>query len=67
MVYRAKCTHSIATLEIVMNLNDYTFVKDCHDKYIEVDNEDLACQIELIEDTMVKLSLQTMRLKDMIG
>lgn len=67
MVYRAKCTHIIATLENVMNFKNYTFVKDCQDKYIEVKDEDLAQQIELIEETTVKLSLQTMRLKDLIS
>lgn len=66
MVFRAKCTHIISTLENVMNFKNYTFVKDCQDTYIEVGNEDLACQIELIETTTVKLSLQIMRLKDII-
>ena len=50
-----------------MNFNNYSFVKDCQDTYIEVGNEDLACQIELLEETTVKLSLQVMRLKDIIG
>lgn len=50
-----------------MNFKNYTFVKDCQDKYIEVSNEDLANQIELIEITTVKLSLQTMRLKELLG
>lgn len=67
MVYRAKCTHIISTLENVMNFKNYTFVKDCQDTYIEVGNEDLASQIELLEETTVKLSLQVMRLKDIIG
>lgn len=50
-----------------MNIDNYNIVTDCHDKYIEVGNEDLANQIELLEESTVKLSLQTMRLKDMIG
>ena len=47
-----------------MNFENYVFVHCCQDTYIEVGNEDLASQIELIEETTVKLSLQTMRLKD---
>lgn len=49
-----------------MNFENYAFVHDCQDTYIEVGNEDLASQIELLEETTVKLSLQIMRLKDMI-
>lgn len=67
MVYRAKCTHIISTLENRMNFKNYTFVKDCQDTYIEVKSSYLADQIELIEETTVKLSLQTMRLDDLLG
>lgn len=67
MVYRAKCTHIISTLENRMNFKNYTFVKDCQDTYIEVESSYLADQIELIEQTSVKLSLQIMRLDDILG
>lgn len=67
MVYRAKCTHIIAVLENMINFKCYYFVKDCQDTYIEVSNEDLAEQIELLEETTVKVQLQTMRLKDLFG
>ena len=49
-----------------MNFENYTFVHGCNDTYIEVSNEDLTSQIELLEETTVKLSLQIMRLKDII-
>ena len=49
-----------------MDIKNYNFVKDCQDTYIEVGNEDMARQIELIEDTTAILSLQTMRLKDIL-
>ncbi len=67
MVYRAKCTHIISTLEGMINFRNYNFVKDCQDTYIEVCDEDLAEQIELLEETTVKIQLQTMRLKDLFG
>lgn len=50
----------------MMNFRNYTFVKDSKDTYIEVSDEDVASQIELIEDTTVILSLQVMRLKDFL-
>lgn len=50
-----------------MNFKNYTFIKDCQETYIEVGNEDLACQIELLEETTVKLILQIMRLIDILG
>lgn len=65
MVYRAKCTHIISVLENMINFKCYNFVKDCQDTYIEVSNEDLAEQIDLLEETTVKVQLQTMRLKDL--
>ena len=66
MVYRSKCTHIIPTLKNLINLKNYTFVHGCQDTYIEVSNEDLASLIELLEETTVKLSLQIMRLNDII-
>ena len=66
MVYRAKCTHIIPTLKNLMNFENYAFAHDCQDTYIEVGNEDLASLIELLEETTVKLSLQIMRLNDII-
>lgn len=67
MVYRAKCTHIISTLENMINFKNYNFVKDCQDTYIEVSSLDLAKQIVLLEETTVKIQLQTMRLKDLFG
>ena len=67
MIYRAKCTHVISTLEGMINFKNYNFVKDCQDTYIEVANEDLAEQIELLEETTMKIGLQILRLKDMLG
>ena len=46
MVYRAKITRILSTIETLYNLNKYTIVTDNKDSYIEVDNEDEA---ELIE------------------
>lgn len=67
MVYRAKCTHIISVLENMINFKCYNIVKDCQYTYIEVSSEDLAEQIELLEETTVKIQLQTMRLKDLFG
>ena len=46
MVYRAKMTRILSTIETLYNLKKYTIVQDSKDSYIEVDNEDEA---ELIE------------------
>lgn len=67
MIYRAKCTHVIRTLESMINFKNYNLVKDCQDTYIEVANEELAEQIELLEETTMKIGLQILRLKDMLG
>ena len=67
MVYRAKCTHIISTLEGMINFRNYNFVKACQDTYIEVCDKDLAEQIELLEETTMKIGLQILRLKDMLG
>lgn len=52
-------------VESRINTNDNCIVRDCQDSYIEVDTEDLAEQIELIEKTQVTLNLQIMRLNDL--
>lgn len=52
-------------VESRINTNDNCIVRDCQDLYIEVDTEDLAEQIELIEKTQVTLNLQIMRLNDL--
>lgn len=49
-----------------MNFENYAFAHGRQDIYIEVGNEDLARQIELLEETTVKLSLQITRLIDII-
>ena len=67
MIYRAKCTHVLDVLYRVIDLSSYKLVKECQDTFIEVCNEDLAKQIELLEETTVKVKLQAMRLKDMFG
>lgn len=65
MKYRAKCTHIMPIVESRINTNVNNIVRDCQDSYIEVDTEDLAEQIELIEKTQVTLNLQIMRLNDL--
>lgn len=67
MVYRAKCTHVLETLSEMIDLSSYNIVRDCQDAYIEVSNEELAEQIELLEETTMKIGLQVLRLKDMLG
>lgn len=52
-------------VESRINTNVNNIVRDCQDSYIEVDTEDLAEQIELIEKTQVTLNLQIMRLNDL--
>jgi hypothetical protein len=67
MVYRAKITKIVAYIDTVYSLNCYDRVKDCQDIYIEVPSEEEAEQIELINDTQVRLNLQKMRLEDLIN
>lgn len=67
MVYRAKITKIVAYIDTVYSLNCYDRVKDCQDIYIEVPTEEEAEQIELINDTQVRLNLQKMRLEDLIN
>lgn len=54
-------------IDTVYSLNKYDRVKDCQDIYIEVPTEEEAKQIELINETQVKLFLQKMRLEELIG
>lgn len=67
MVYRAKITQIVSYIDTVYSLNKYNRVKDCQDIYIEVPTEEEARQIELINETQVKLFLQKMRLEQLIG
>lgn len=67
MVYRAKITQIVSYIDTVYSLNKYNRVKDCQDIYIEVPTEEEAKQIELINETQVKLFLQKMRLEQLIG
>lgn len=67
MVYRAKITQIVSYIDTVYSLNKYDRVKDCQDFYIEVPTEEEAKQIELINETQVKLFLQKMRLEELIG
>lgn len=67
MVYRAKITKIVSYIDTVYSLNKYDRVKDCQDIYIEVPTEEEARQIELINETQVKLFLQKMRLEELIG
>lgn len=67
MVYRAKITRIVSYIDTVYSLNKYNRVKDCQDIYIEVPTEEEAMQIELINETQVKLFLQKMRLEELIG
>lgn len=67
MVYRAKITQIVSYIDTVYSLNKYNRVKDCQDIYIEVPTEEEAEQIELINETQVKLFLQKMRLEELIG
>lgn len=67
MVYRAKITQIVSYIDTVYSLNKYDRVKDCQDVYIEVPTEEEAEQIELINETQVKLFLQKMRLEELIG
>lgn len=67
MVYRAKITQIVSYIDTVYSLNKYNRVKDCQDLYIEVSTEEEAKQIELINETQVKLFLQKMRLEQLIG
>lgn len=67
MVYRAKITQIVSYIDTVYSLNKYDRVKDCQDVYIEVPTEEEAKQIELINETQVKLFLQKMRLEELIG
>lgn len=67
MVYRAKITQIVSYIDTVYSLNKYDRVKDCQDIYIEVPTEEEAMQIELINETQVKLFLQKMRLEELIG
>lgn len=67
MVYRAKITQIVSYIDTVYSLNKYDRVKDCQDIYIEVPTEEEAKQIELINETQVKLFLQKMRLEELIG
>lgn len=66
MVYRAKITQIVSYIDTVYSLNKYDRVKDCQDIYIEVPTEEEARQIELINETQVKLFLQKMRLEELI-
>lgn len=65
MVYRAKITQIQSYIDTVYSLNQFNRVKDCQDVYIEVPSEEEAEQIELINETQVKLNLQKMRLMDL--
>ena len=65
MVYRAKITKIQSYIDTIYSLNIYNRVRDCQDVYIEVPSEDEAEQIELINETQVKLELQKMRLEDL--
>lgn len=67
MVYRAKITKIVAYIDTVYSLNCYNRIRDCQDIYIEVPTEEEAEQIELINDTQVRLSLQKLRLEDLIN
>lgn len=67
MVYRAKITQIVSYIDTIYSLNRYNRVKDCQDIYIEVPTEDEAEQIELINETQVKLFLQKMRLQDLLN
>lgn len=67
MVYRAKITQIVSYIDTIYSLNKYDRVKDCQDVYIEVPTEEEAKQIELINETQVKLFLQKMRLEELIG
>lgn len=67
MVYRAKITKIQSYIDTIYSLNCYNRVKDCQDVYIEVPTEEEAEQIELINETQVKLTLQKMRLEDLLA
>lgn len=67
MVYRAKITQIVSYIDTVYSLNRYNRVKGCQDIYIEVPTEAEAEQIELINETQVKLFLQKMRLEELKG
>lgn len=66
MVYRAKITQIVSYIDTIYSLNKYDRVKDFQDVYIEVPTEEEAKQIELINETQVKLFLQKMRLEELI-
>ena len=67
MMYRAKITKIQSYIDTIYSLNRYNRVKDCQDVYIEVPTEEEAEQIELINETQVKLTLQKMRLEDLMN
>lgn len=67
MMYRAKITKIVSYIDSIYSLDRYVRVKDCQDIYIEVPTEDEAEQIELINETQVRLFLQKMRLEDLIN
>lgn len=67
MVYRAKITQIQSYIDSIYSLNVFNRVRDCQDVYIEVPSEDEAEQIELINETQVKLNLRKMRLADLRG
>lgn len=67
MVFRAKITKIVSYIDTIYSLNRYNRVKDCQDIYIEVPTEEEAEQIELINETQVKLFLQKKRLEELIG
>lgn len=66
MVYRAKITKIQAMVDDLLSLNYYNRVKDSFDVYIEVENEEIAEQLELLNETASRLSLQKLRLIDLI-
>lgn len=62
MVYRAKITSIISWIDRNFNLNKYNRVKDLRDIYIEVNDKDMADDIESLN----KLCQNEIKLKNKI-
>ena len=45
-------------VESILNTNEHNIVRDAKDFYIEVDNEEIADQIELVERQQVELDIE---------
>jgi len=56
MVFRAKITKCYSKVESLLNLSNYSIVRDAKDTYIEVDDETLATLIESMNTAEERLS-----------